>query len=691
MQERPYICGMCGDTFALSDDLHIHTASHSNTSIMRPSFDHPGPSSPITQSALGTSSPLHLLRAPSVTRIPSMTRSSSTQSLAPSSSATAPSFSSGGGQSKRSRSPEAELSSLPVHHVKRLAVSQNSGGYVALAKSKSLTELQGQDTLYGEGALDSEKSAERSSTLMVPSVFQRARSLEGAVTGASLMGNLSQRKEISASSDLMRSSERTGIVSMEKTDSGSILKAALQFSQGNFGMIRPVSPLPTDSTKVCVQVSQGLIAAETVSASEAASSNLYREKLQLPTLTVSSPQILQDVTQGYRNQVDPREHRLSATERMGANIVQNNNSRVNSPNAVPSNIREPLTERRQQSCERKGSERTGHERRPTICRQEEIELGDQELAAVDSIVDGDSNDTDDDIFDDRTRSLEVQSENLATVPLMLVVKTNAASDKVTVNHGVDQWPTKNVPTKGTVGTEVQLVPRSQDSSYPEKALSPYQAPVVSPTASVYCSNSMVVSTSSLSGSSQQQDYAFPRYQTVPSGVGVEYERSLGSMYHSLHTSRTPCSSAHPQLEEAADTDYRHQPSSHHDLPGAADFKSHHHHNQPEHILAMRLQEEEEMDSEVQSYFSNHLHGSSSQDIASAILMNDGDSDDPQLLVCEEEMGDSGKDNTSDDMEDGAMAEGGEQNLGSKSGEWDDWTLSVEMQPAETEADLLTSQ
>lgn len=37
-QSRPYICGLCGDTFAKSEELKTHHATHSRTTLLRPSL-----------------------------------------------------------------------------------------------------------------------------------------------------------------------------------------------------------------------------------------------------------------------------------------------------------------------------------------------------------------------------------------------------------------------------------------------------------------------------------------------------------------------------------------------------------------------------------------------------------------------------------------------------------------------------
>jgi hypothetical protein len=98
-----------------------------------------------------------------------------------------------------------------------------------------------------------------------------------------------------------------------------------------------------------------------------------------------------------------------------------------------------------------------------------------------------------------------------------------------------------------------------------------------------------------------------------------------------------------------------------------------------------------MDSEVQSYFAGQMPADSppmtSAPLTSAsllikdcerdtILLNDRDSDDPQLLVCEEEMGVGWKDSGSEGGgEEGGDGDGG---LGGKGeAEWDEWnSLSV---------------
>ena len=103
-----------------------------------------------------------------------------------------------------------------------------------------------------------------------------------------------------------------------------------------------------------------------------------------------------------------------------------------------------------------------------------------------------------------------------------------------------------------------------------------------------------------------------------------------------------------------------------------------------------------MDCEVQSYFADHVdvHSSGLSTAvllggghSPAVLMNDRDSDEPQLLVCEEEMAESvqsWKDSGSD--AEGGGGEGGQ--LGGKDTEWDEWgSLGVPMPPGEGEPDI----
>nr|KAG5691032.1 hypothetical protein BaRGS_021243 [Batillaria attramentaria] len=110
------------------------------------------------------------------------------------------------------------------------------------------------------------------------------------------------------------------------------------------------------------------------------------------------------------------------------------------------------------------------------------------------------------------------------------------------------------------------------------------------------------------------------------------------------------------------------------------------------ITMSRSQRKEDMDSEVQSYFTDHTD-LDPENISAAILLNDTDSDDPQLLVCEEEMVDSSKDGTPDVDEGVAESgEGSDHTPGEKNTEWDDWgSLSIDMQPTENEGDMGVTQ
>lgn len=103
-----------------------------------------------------------------------------------------------------------------------------------------------------------------------------------------------------------------------------------------------------------------------------------------------------------------------------------------------------------------------------------------------------------------------------------------------------------------------------------------------------------------------------------------------------------------------------------------------------------IAEEEEIDCEVQSYFADHVNMDAANISAAAVLMNDHDSDDPQLLVCEEEMVASSKDGTPD-MGEGESGVGSDHAPGERNTEWDDWgSLSIDMQAAEHDADMPAS-
>ena len=649
MQERPYICGLCGDTFAQKDDLLVHTASHSNTSIIRPS-DTAGPSG---------------------------TAMVATAKLAASSASC-------------DVSPPEQPPALPSNNRAASAGPQTPSGVPGGSSSATATASASVPRL-GSG----------SPTRTV--VFQTFPSASTSVSGVALPEVGPRKRCRSPGHDASLSTSPQA-------------KRATFTRSPHAGVPREMSPCLDEVA---------------LHSSSSGPSGL------------SGP--VEDSAAAERPHPD-QSRLLAASHRPAGSWVSGrrpSHNGENAPSDTTSAPAGPRNESRPQGREARGSERS-RERRPTICRQEEIEIGDQDLAAEDFV------DDDDAVFADRVHShggndglkgggvvvsqlaapatgesgpgpgpdpSQPQSSVSVKSSVTVVDSASAAAGEekrevsggsaCSVSAGETALPAETCPSEAVPPGSVkpfQPVPRQEP---PERLRCDKDG---------HCQSAFVFRADRKApelGNSQSLGgaHAGAPHSLLDASQGPEAAAQASAICAggSLGTAAPPdlCAASHSGvLTEAGSRGTSSSATlrqTHASLPLPLPLPP----NQPPRPSSADKAEaadradaatqDELMDSEVQSYFADHVDVDSpsissaillNDGDAAAILMNDRDSDDPQLLVCEEEMAESWKDSGSD-MEEGG-GEGG--NLGAKHTEWDEWgSLGVPMQTSENEPDLAPPQ
>lgn len=655
LQERPYICGLCGDTFAQKDDLLVHTASHSNTSIIRPS-DTAGPSS---------------------------TAMVATAKLAASSASC-------------DASPPEQPPALPSNNRASSAGPQTPSGVPGGSSSAAATATASASVpRLGSGS---------STRTVVFHTFPSA-SASTSVPGVSLP-EVGPRKRSRS----------------PRHDAG--LSTSPQAKRAAFTR-SPHADVPRE-------MSPRLDEATLHSSSSSGPSGL------------SGP--VEDSAAAERPHPD-QSRLLAASHRPAGSWVSGwrpSHNGENAPSDTTSAPAGPRNESRPQGREARGSERS-RERRPTICRQEEIEIGDQDLAAEDFV------DDDDAVFADRVHS---HGSNDGLKGGGVVVSQFAApatresgpgpdpsqlQSSVSVKSSVTVVDSASAAAAGEEKREVsggsacsvsagETALRAEtcpSEAVPPGSVKPFQpVPRQEPPEPLRCDKDgrcqsafvfrpdrkspELGNAQSIGGAQAGAPHSL---LDVSQGPEAAAQASATCGGGSLGTAAPPdlCAASHSgALTEAGSRGTSSSSSAtlrqtHASLPLALPLPP----NQPPRPSSADKAEaadradaatqDELMDSEVQSYFADHVDADSpsissaillNDGDAAAILMNDRDSDDPQLLVCEEEMAESWKDSGSD-MEEGG-GEGG--NLGAKHTEWDEWgSLGVPMQSSENEPDLAPPQ
>lgn len=636
LQERPYICGLCGDTFAQKDDLLTHTASHSNTSIIRPSD-----TSPPSSAAMVATTKLAAGSASS-----NASPSEQTLALTSSSRASAAQQTPSGAPTGSSSAAATASASLPRH----------SSGSPSLAL-----------------------------------VLQTHPSSSAAVPGASLPEGCQRKRSRSPRHD------------------------------------SSLSPLPQAKRPAFTRSFHADVPRDMSPSLEKAGSCGSSDLSGLPGSMedLTAVQRLQDQSQQLNT---PKIHATSwISSRRPSHNGENTQSDTTSAPAVS------RIESRQQGREARGSERS-RERRPTICRQEEIEIGDQDLVADDFV------DDDDVVFAERVhaRSSDCRLKGDEAMSRLALVTRDSDHD-LGQSQSISVGVNSSVPIGDSASAAVcedekvsQEIVRSACAVAAETcpteaaalgSVKPFQ-PVTSkePPGSLHrdsdthCPSAFVFrqerKAPELTKVGHGQPIGVAEAGVIHSQVDASQGPAEAAQTFSTCSGSTGTTTASQDLRAASHsgmlTEVGLQTTSSATAPPVrlthAQLTQP---NQPAHPASADRAEaveqadsatqDELMDSEVQSYFADHVDVDSPS-ISSAILLNDGnsaailmndrDSDDPQLLVCEEEMVESWKDSGSD-MEEGG-GEGG--NLGAKNTEWDEWgSLGVPMQPGENEPDVAPPQ
>ena len=712
LQERPYICGLCGDTFAQSEDLRTHHASHSNTSIIRkPHTATSASTTIITTTGTGSGSSMLRDHVPAVLSNSGKTGMMVTPAMADNllsaattvsesrlvASSPLPSLTSGseGVRLKRSHSPhpDSRLASSP--QAKRATLTRSP--HAELSREGSQEECG----WVGRTGLGEEAVSQQSQHLNVPDAASWAgsrrlsrHSSEDVPPGGASIPDLSKRQGRES-----RGSERSGerrptICRQEEIEIGDQDLVGEEFGEDDDAVF-----------------------AERGQVKGYGGSEMGDRSLSVPALAARElgGSLKLSPTSPLPSQATPAGH--WDTRQPGVTSKRNNDSTVLSPAHPARSVSvSPSCVRSMQGREGVG-EGEGLAGRPQsvvllvqdgnsvesagpVCRvstaqvRAGVALGDPDPGVTSLLVPASYS------------VIPVQSsEFVASSP------TSLSQAGVYLHPGARSHPTSPVqplsysPSAGysqspshqqpTVLPQIIAHPlpsshppptshphaQSMPHLHPQSASHPHAQPTSHPQPTVLPQTVTHLQPTSHPQSLPQlhlPPYPQPAYQQHSSYTGP----SPTPLHSCPPTSFPP--PTHTSLAESAPPPPA--PSmmeavlaapSPHSAKGHMDSTAH----------------DELMDSEVQSYFANQAEGGPphmpttlliSDADSAAILMNNGDSDDPRLLVCEEEMADSWKDSGSDLGDGGGEGEG--DNLGGKNAEWEGWgSLGVHVQSGEEDA------